>query len=360
MTPGSAFARLLREPQRFRFDAGVRLLQHAARTGDPAEGVQFRSVPGMAFPGSDITAVQAAEGGRAARMSTPVIGLTGATGTMPRYYTEILAQSLRNRSRAMHDFIDLLSTRMIAHFARAGTKYRMHRVVETHALSNPAMLPVAGSAASSGPIDPIAAILLSLSGYGTPHLRERLGAGVDPLLHYAGLFAAWPRSADRLESMMSDWLGRPVKVVQFAGAWLALPPDQRTRLPVGRRAGQFTRLGRDAAIGVRAWDLQARVVLRLGPLDIHAFSALLPDRRPLHRLVGLVRAFLGQETGFAVNPVLGRDAVPILQLGVGEPGPRLGWTTWLPAHGFGRTGDADEAMFEAEIVEATRPPEGRA
>ena len=36
-----------------------------------------------------------------------VLGLTGATGTLPRYYSEVLGQSLRNRSRAMHDFFDL-------------------------------------------------------------------------------------------------------------------------------------------------------------------------------------------------------------------------------------------------------------
>ena len=352
MTPGSAFARLLREPQRFRFDAAVRLLQHAARTADPAEAAYFRSVPGMSFPGADIIAVVAAEGARLPRVTTPVLGLTGATGSMPRYYSEILGQSLRNRSRAMHDFFDLLSTRMVAHFARAGSKYRMHRVVEADHLSQHA-----GGQKPDRP-DPIAAALLALSGYGTGHLRHRLEAGVEPLLHYAGLFASFPRSADRLEALMSDWLGRPVQVRQFAGAWLALEPDQRTRLPVGRRAGQFTRLGMDAAIGVRAWDLQARVVLRLGPLDAAAFAALLPDRRGLHRLVALARAFLGQEKGFAVNPVLAKGDVPPLRLGAGDPGPRLGWTNWLPTGAFARRDDAAEAVFEADIVEATPPPEG--
>lgn len=355
MTPGSAFARLLREPQRFRFDAAVRLLQHAARTADPAEAAMFRSMPGMSFPGADITAVQAGEGARLPRVTTPVLGLTGATGTLPRYYSEVLGQSLRNRSRAMHDFFDLLSTRMVAHFARAGAKYRMHRVVEAAHLDRRA-----GADAAADRMDPIASVLLALSGYGTGHLRNRLEAGVEPLLHYAGLFASWPRSADRLEALMSDWLGRPVQVRQFAGAWLAIAPDQRTRLAVGRRAGQFTRLGMDAAIGVRAWDLQARVVLRLGPLDAAAFAALLPDRPGLHRLVALARAFLGQETGFAVNPVLAKEAVPAMQLGAGDPGPRLGWTTWLPAPGLGRRDDAAEAVFEAEIVEATAPPEGMA
>ncbi|MBN8890237.1 MAG: hypothetical protein ABS99_04525 [Acetobacteraceae bacterium SCN 69-10] len=346
MTPGSALARLMKEPQRFRFDAGVRLLMQAAGTPDPAEAVRFRSVPGLGFPGADITAMQPGEEGQPPRLVTPVMGLTGTTGVLPRYYTEILGQTLRDRSRAMHDFVDMLSHRMVAHFARAGVKYRLARAVETARLAPPD-----AARADALPPDPVATMLLSLTGYGTGHLRGRLAAGTDPLLHYAGLLTMRPRSADRLAALVSDWLGRPVEVVQFAGAWLTLEPDQQTSMPLGRRAGQFNQLGVNAAIGTRAWDVQARVVLRVGPLDRASFAALLPDRPALRRLVSLVRAFLGFETGFAVNPVLAASAVPEMQLG-GADGPQLGWNTWLPAPGLGRRRDAGEAVFEAETVEA--------
>ena len=127
-------------------------------------------------------------------------------------------------------------------------------------------------------------VLLALTGYGTPHLSERLAAGAEPLLHYAGLFALRPRSADRLGALISDWLGMRVEVVEFAGAWLPLPPDQRTRLGAN---GAWGRLGVDAAAGVRAWDPQARIILRIGPLDLQGFQRLLPDRIALHRLVSL-------------------------------------------------------------------------
>ena len=81
--------------------------------------------------------------------------------------------------------------------------------------------------------------------------------------------------------MLSDWLGMHVEVEEFAGAWLGLPVDQRTRIGVH---GQFNRLAMDAAIGVRAWDPQARFVLRIGPLNRGGFERLLPDRLALHRL----------------------------------------------------------------------------
>lgn len=349
---GTVFARLQREPQRFAFDAAVRVLAHVARAPDLEGAVRFRSAPSLAFPAADILAVQPGPAGRAPLVTTPVMALTGATGVLPRYYSEILAATLRDRSRAMHDFLDMLSHRFVLHFARAGAKYRLHRASEAARLRAPA------PAREATDRDPMATALLALTGYATPGLVGRMAAGPDALLHYAGLLAMRPRSADRLAALASDWLGRPVEVQQFAGAWLTLPPDQRTRMPQGRQPGAFNRLGVDAAIGVRAWDVQARVVLRIGPLDRGGFNALLPDRPALRQLVALVRAYLGFETGFAVNPVLAATSVPALALGGGEAPARLGWNTWLPAPGLGRGQAAAEAIFEAEIVEAETRREG--
>lgn len=362
-SPASTLARLLAAPQRFTFDAAVRALQYASRQADPAEAAFYLSVPGLNYGGGDFTRVQPADAG-AIRATTPVMGLTGATGVLPRYYSEVLGQTLRDRSRAMHDFLDLLSTRMVGHFARAGAKYRLTRAVE-----NGRLAARAGEPSVEPPVDPVAMMLQAFTGFGTPGLRGRVLVGMEPILHYAGAFATRPRSADRLAAFVSDWLGRRVEVVQFAGQWLPLDPPERTRMPQGRRPGRFNRLGVDAAIGVRAWDLQARIILRIGPLAQAEFIALLPDRPALHRLVALVRAYLGLEIGFAVNLVLARDAVPALLLGgstpsarlasaaaaapldTAAPSARLGWTTWLPAPGLGRHSDPRDAVFEAEIVE---------
>ena len=78
----------------------------------------------------------------------------------------------------------------------------------------------------------------------------------------------------------------------------------------------------------------------------------------LRELVSLVRAFVGFEVGFAINPVLARTAVPPLALstpdatGAAGAGPLLGWNTWLPTSAaLPRRTDADDAVFEGEIVE---------
>jgi type VI secretion system protein ImpH len=337
-------AQLAAEPQRFTFDAVVRLLTFHRRQADPAAAARFTSVAGSAYPGAEVTAVQTAADSSPPRVTVGLIGLTGPVGVLPRRYSDAVVADQRARSFSLTDFLDLISHRMIAAFAAAGAKYRPHRAADAGALT-----PVRQRA------DPVAEILLALTGYATPGLAERLRAGAAPLRHYAGFFSAHPRSADRLEALASDWLGRPVKVEQFAGAWMALPPDQRTRLPVGVSPGAFGQLGLDAAAGVRAWDQQARIMLRIGPLDLPYFERLLPDRPLLRELVSLVRAFVGFEVGFAVNPVLARDAVPALgmcQPGSAGAGPLLGWNTWLPTSAVApRRTDASDAVFEAEIVE---------
>jgi type VI secretion system protein ImpH len=327
VTKESPRERLSAAPRRFDFDAAARVLQHVAGSTEPASVARYRSAPHLAYAGADILALVEGVAGTVPSVTTSTIGLVGATGVLPRGYTEQVTAATRERSPSMHAFIDLLADRLVAHFAAAGAKYRPARAAETAKLDG-------------GP-DRIARLLLALTGYATPGLAERLACGPEPLLHYSGFFASRPRSADRLAAMASDWLGRPVEVVQFAGAWLDVPPDQRTRLPEGRLAGAFVQLGEDAAIGVRAWDVQARVVLRVGPLDGAAFAALLPGAALLGKFIALVRAYLGIETAFAVNLVVAKDAVPPLGLGMGR---RLGWDTWL---GGPHAVDAAEPLFEA-------------
>ncbi len=336
MTP---VRRLMREPGRFSFDAAVRLLSVRRRMEEPGRAVRFAAASGATYPAAEVQAVQDGAPGPAATVT--LFGLTGPSGVLPRHYTEAVVTGLRQRSRSLRDFLDVMAQGVTAQFAAAGSKYRPHRAADKAAL------------AGDGAGGPHAAALLAFTGYGTPHLADRLPSGPSPLRHYAGLFATRPRSADRLASLVSDWLGRPVEVEQFAGAWLALPPDQRTALGRGLQIGAFSRLGEDATIGIRAWDPQARIVLRVGPLDLATFTALLPDRPALRELVGLVRAFVGFEVGFAVNPVLAAPAVPGLVLGgTAAHRPQLGWNSWIPGATAVRRHPAADAVFEAEIVEA--------
>jgi type VI secretion system protein ImpH len=330
-------ARLLREPRRFGFDATVRLFMRATRQAEPAAAVRFRTPPGLTFPATDVLEIH--PNSKRPDVVVGLMGLTGPSGVLPRYYSEMVSQTLRGRSTALHQFLDMLGERFVGFFALAAIKYRPARAAEAASLRVP-----------PAP-DPVTQVLLSLTGYGTPHAAPRLSAGTEPMLHYAGLFAMRPRSADRLAAMLSDWLNMNVEIVEYAGAWLSVPPEQRSRIGAG---GVFSRLGVDAAVGVRAWSPEARMLIRVGPLSRELFALLRPDSRALKRVVSLVRAFVGMELGFVVNPVLAASEIPLLRLdSSASAGPRLGWNTWLPLSGGSgvRPTDAADAVFDADMIE---------
>lgn len=359
----STIDRLQTEPQRFTFDAAVRILTILRGDADPATAVRFASVSGSAFLGTEVSAVdcnfqeqsgsdlhdspEPGDGRKPPQLRTGLVALTGPVGVLPHQYSEAVLAGPRSRPNALADFLDLLAQRMVAAFARAGRKYRPQLAADIDLLTN-----------GVREADRFSEVLLAVTGYGTPHLADRLPAGAPALRHYSGFFSAHPRSADRLEALASDWLGRPVRIDQLIGAWLAIPPDQRTRLPVGKAPGNYCQLSVDAAAGVRAWDQQARIVLRIGPLGLRYFESLLPNRPLLRELASLVRAFVGFEIGFSINPILAREAVPALTLAppasdnASGAGPLLGWNTWLPtSQAMPRRVDAADAVFEDELIE---------
>jgi type VI secretion system protein ImpH len=339
----SALESLTKNPEKFRFDAAVRILLAASPDTEDEDRLRFTAAAGLAQPAAEVISAQAPLANDRARLVTPLIGLIGPSGVMPRWYTELVAQSVRAKSRAIADFFDVLAQRLITAFAQAGAKYRLHRSADT--------------ARNAGNEEPVGAGLLALTGYGTTHLAERLAAGGPDLLrHYAGFFSARPRSTDRLQSMVSDYLGRKVEIIEFAGAWLTVPPDGQSRMPKGRVAGSFNALGVNCAIGTRAWDQQARFIVRVGPLKRAEFEALLPNRQGLKELVSLIRAYVGWESDFAVNLLLAVSEIPPLQMAGGNSpnAPRLGWTCWMPSSSNAVTARTyvEEAMFGATLVEA--------
>lgn len=352
--------RLAREPGRFSLIDALRVLEAQARRAaarDPgggarapiggdaepaAEVARLVSVLSLAFPAAELGAFRDGKDGAPPRLGVAFLGLIGPGGILPRHYTELAIAASRARSHAFVDLLDLFTHRLLSLYARAAVKYRHARLAE---------------ATPPGASDPVTAALKAMVGLGTPGLAGRLGVPDETVLYYGGLFAPAPPAAARIEAMVSDLLGRPVRVVQFVGAWLAIPESERTRLPgPGFAAGAHCRLGVDAAIGVHAWNPQARFLLRLGPLDAEGFAALLPGGRLFATLVRLVRAHVGPTLGFAVNPVLEVEAVPKLVLRPGAGAPRLGWNTWLGMRTSPRP--AEEAVFRAEVAEERGTAQG--
>ena len=100
-------------------------------------------------------------------------------------------------------------------------------------------------------------------------------------------------------------------------------------------------------LGNAAWDTQARVRLRLGPLTRAQYDAFLPGGSAHAALRALARLYAADEVGVDAQFVLDRGEVPPCVLGPpardGPSPPRLGRGTWLAARPLER--DPDETML---------------
>lgn len=314
----SARQRLIATPGRFDLDQAARV---AAPGGDVLE-LRYRTVARLGFPAGEVLAYRPEQ----RELVIATFGLIGPGGVLPRHQTALVAAEQRKRSRALHHFMDMLANRFTGLYVLAGARYR----------------PTADPA-------PAERVLAAAIGLETPGLMARAGVARETALYHAGHLAARSRSAARLAAMLEEEAGAPVRIEEFAGRWVRLPPRERTRLAGGGRGtaaeGQHARLGEGALLGAETWDAQARLVVRIGPVEARRFAMLLPGR-PLHvRMAALTRLFVGPDTGFAIAPVLEAGAIGPLPLGVG--GGRLGWTSWLSLPpGRARRRPGTEPCFE--------------
>lgn len=394
---------LLERPYEFEFFQAVHLLERAEGNRVPVgfqgpperEIVRFRSLPSLNFPPATVFAIGKEPPAKPSSPPPPQVmtvtfgGLFGPDGALPANYTlNIIKQLERGRGEertALRDWLDLFNHRLISLFYRAWEKYRFvlpfvrylraRNIAEggVPGQANTMQISIALQAQRTEP-DPFTHTLYSMVGMAPASLRNRLQvavrlaeapgdvideaidkqrlANVDDLalLYYSGLFAQRPRNAANLVTILSDFFGLPVRVVQFSGQWLAIPPSQQSRF----EEGGCCLLGINAIAGERVWDVVSSFRLRIGPVNYKTFQDLLPDRAPTPRrktfflFCQLARLFVGPEFDFEVQIILAGSEVPECQLKEGGRdvlGARLGWNTWLKD---GPMKNAEDAYFEAD------------
>jgi type VI secretion system protein ImpH len=360
---------LFRAPYRFDFFQAVRLLEHhlreqtrrgGARDSHPAEHgvgrdvhpmdevVRFRAHASLGFPAGALSEVRlvaqsskSSLRGHPPEMVVTFMGLTGPNGVLPRHYTELLLQRIRERDYALRDFLDLFNHRLISLFYRAWEKYRLPITYERAALDDPAGQP---DLTTNG--------LYCLVGMGTNELRGRLETDDEVFLHYSGHFAHFPRSALALETLLAEYLDMPVQVLQCQGQWLHLDPDDQALMPSWREPrGRNNQLGVSLVVGERVWEVQSKFRLRIGPLSWRQFRTLMPNGRSLRPLCEVTRTYVGPTLDFDVQPVLRFDEVPPCRLSSdAEEGPYLGWNTWMPSATSLSARHRDDAVFGIDTI----------
>jgi type VI secretion system protein ImpH len=299
-------------------------LGKAARAQD--EPLRLTQQPQLAFPTSSVAAFAPAANGGPARLAVLLVGLFGSGGPLPLHLT---SHALERRQQAGDDaFIDfcgLLQHRLIALFYRAWADARPQVQHD-----RPAQ-------------DRFRLYLGALAGLGLPALRDRDVLPDRFKLHHAGLLGHQSGHLERAEILLRDLLRAPVQLEELVGSWLDLPERLRTRLGV---AG--TRLAVDAVVGVASFQRQHLFRIRVGPLDLAAYLALLPGADRLGRLTALVRLLVGDALDWELVLVLAAAEVPALRL---DGDARLGWTSWLPD--AARSRDADDLVLRPALATAT-------
>ena len=316
---------LFGEGYEFEFYQAVALL-HAMRpdavpvgqAADPAaEPVRFESKVGLAFPGTDVTAIDPPVApGEAATMHVSFMGLAGAHGPLPNAVTEVVMDRQHRKDHAFRSFLDLFNHRLVSLQYRIRAEHRP------------------GLAKLPPPESRIARYLFALIGLGTPRLRGRMGIDDRGLLGHAAVLSGRLRSHSGLETLLGQQFDVPVTVDAFHGRWLYLPPEERTVLG---RAGQNRSLGQNTVAGSRVWDQQSQFLVVLGPLSLADFLAFLPVHDRFKPLVAVTRFYAGEEFDFEFELRLRPDEIPPVTLST-RAGSLLGWTSWL---GRSRGGEGD-------------------
>lgn len=299
------------DASQFGFFQAVRLLGLCRRNrrGPLPAGLRFRTVASLSFPASELARYQP-DDDDAGELTVSFMGLTGPSGALPVSYTELLLERRQHyRDDTLHAFFDLFSHRAMAMFYGAWRKYRFWL------------------AAEEGEQDGFSHHLLHLGGTGLGQLRQLAtadGAVHEHLfMYFAGLLSQQPLSAQALQTVVAGLFGIPAALAQFEGQWLALPADQQSRLGMAE-----CELGVSLFSGERVWDRQSKLTLRLGPMALPAYNALLPGGEGARALQALLQFAVGHQLAVDVVLVLSREAVPAPHLVVGQ-GLRLGGNSWL-------------------------------
>ncbi|MDE2368875.1 MAG: type VI secretion system baseplate subunit TssG [Burkholderiales bacterium] len=313
------------QPWRYDYFHALRLIEalhpqqprlgQARRPAD--EPLRLAQAADLSFAPATLAAVDPADRSGRPRVEVRFFGLFGPNGPLPLHLTaHARERRLHKGDETFGRFADLFHHRLLLLFYRAWAQAQ-----PTASLDRPGD-------------DRWADYVGSLIGVGGAAWRGRDAAPDHARLAHAGLLSRQVRNADGLAQLLTGFLGMPVRVEQFVGRWMALPPAQRTR--VGRagrlRHGATSQLGASAVLGAAVFDRQHHFRIHIGPLDLATYESLLPGGARLPAMLALVRQYISYEFDWDLRLELERAQVPPTRPGRGN---RLGWTSWVGAPRLG-------------------------
>lgn len=328
-TGTAVIEQLQKTPKRFEFFQAVRLLERAARLraqtqpfaqvpvawGAPPnrESIRFRANASLAFRGTDIEQVEEVDTISLDAEEAPakqwqvwvnIFGLFGSNGVLPFHMRELVIKRLRQKDRALAEFLDVLNHRSTSLYYQAWHKYRLPVTFER------------ARADSRNPRDLFSQMLASLVGLGTSQLEQRLPLPNDALLGYGGQLGRGIPSAPSLARILRHYFELPITVEQFIPQWQTLPEDMRSRLPGQEHPhGLNNQLGMNVILGRQCWDVQSKFRIRIAELEYAQFVALSPHGAKMQALKAFVRFMVGDAYDFDIEICIDQNKMPRIGLG---------------------------------------------
>lgn len=272
---------LLAEPWRYEFFQAIRLLSRWLRRYGvaPETAIRFENSLSLAFPASDIDALQLEQGQGSGganamrlRVRTAVMGLLGLNGALPLHYTErIAAWEHATRDEGPRAFYDAFSSRQVALFYRAWRKYRVRGGADEHNR------------------DRFLAQLVALAGAGWQAPGQgQPGGGLafENLAYFAAQLRSRAVPAHLIAGVLSEYLQVPVTVEQFAGKWDPLGTGDRSRLGENN-----CDVGLGATLGERLLRPELGIRIKVGPVSSRMFERFLPGASGARALAALLDRF---------------------------------------------------------------------
>lgn len=276
----------------------------AARPAD--EPIRLGQDPSMAFAPAALASFRPDDGVRPARLGVEFFGLFGPQGPLPLHLTE----HARERGKDGGDsgfarFADIFHHRLLSLFFRAwaGSEPVVCRDRPTD--------------------DNFARYVASLAGFGLASLRDRDLIADSFKFGFAGRYLMHSRNAEGLEAILMADLKAPVRIEEFVGAWAHITPRDQWRLGDGRQAGK---LGHNAFLGRRVWQVDQKFRLVIGPVDNAAYHALLPGGSLLPRVTAIVKGYIGEQLDWDIRLLANREVREPMLLAKRF---RLGFNSWL-------------------------------
>ena len=267
---------------------------------DEGSNIQFKVAPKLSFPVAEISALDIDGKDKNTQLKVYVhfMGLVGHSGALPEHYTEHLLTRIQNKDNTLLHFLDLFHDQLLHLFYKIGSLshfYVGYEKNKSHVLSD---------------------TLGALSGQSDAALSEAK-------LYYAGLLGMQSRSAESLRLMLQSHFQLPITIYQYGSEWLRLRSDEITHVS---KFSHNNTLGRSATLGKRAWHVQNRISVVIGPVDYDVFLRLLPEGDMLPSFAQFVKAYCGLEYDFEIRLLLKARDLPACTISKNKS-MKLGWTT---------------------------------